>query len=147
MIATSARRVQRHTAQWINDRLERQLQINVEYYRAHPQEINQRLAELDQEWDIERALETGSSVLSLLGLTMALSSGRKWLALPLAVQSFFLQHGLQGWCPPIPLFRRMGLRTQNEIERERYALKAIRGDFDGLADIQDGSVILGALER
>ncbi|WP_407921819.1 hypothetical protein, partial [Corallococcus sp. AB049A] len=28
--------------------------------------------------------------------------------------SFLLQHGLQGWCPPLPLLRRLGLRTRGE---------------------------------
>ena len=44
--------------------------------------------------------------------------------------SFLLQHALQGWCPPLPLFRRLGVRTAREIARERYALQALRGDFD-----------------
>jgi hypothetical protein len=43
-----------------------------------------------------------------------------------------MQHALQGWCPPLPLLRRLGVRTQQEIERERYALKALRGDFDAV---------------
>jgi hypothetical protein len=30
------------------------------------------------------------------------------------------------------LLRRFGLRTQREIDRERYALKAVRGDFAAL---------------
>ena len=38
-------------------------------------------------------------------------------------------HGLQGWCPPVPFLRRMGFRTASEIDYERYALKALRGDF------------------
>jgi len=46
------------------------------------------------------------------------------------VFGFFFQHATQGWCPPIPVFRRMGVRTRREINRERYALKALRGDFD-----------------
>jgi len=57
---------------------------------------------------------------------------RKWLLLTTMVQGFFLQHALQGWSPPVPLFRRLGFRTQNEIESERYALKALRGDFTDL---------------
>ena len=28
-----------------------------------------------------------------------------------------------------PIFRRLGMRTQTEIEQERYALKAMQGDF------------------
>jgi len=48
------------------------------------------------------------------------------------VLSFLFQHAVQGWCPPVPVFRRMGVRTRKEIDREKYALKALRGDFDGL---------------
>jgi hypothetical protein len=33
----------------------------------------------------------------------------------------------------MPLFRRFGVRTSREIERERYALKALRGDFAAIA--------------
>ena len=39
------------------------------------------------------------------------------------------QHAVQGWCPPIPLLRRLGIRTSREIEIERVALKILRGDF------------------
>lgn len=45
------------------------------------------------------------------------------------VGGFLLQHALQGWCPPVPVLRRLGFRTQTEIDEERYALKALRGDF------------------
>jgi hypothetical protein len=38
-------------------------------------------------------------------------------------------HGIQGWYPMIPLFRRMGFRSRKEIDREKFAMKALRGDF------------------
>jgi hypothetical protein len=41
----------------------------------------------------------------------------------------FLQHAVQGWCPPVPIFRRLGIRTQTKIDHERYALKVLRGDI------------------
>jgi hypothetical protein len=66
----------------------------------------------------------------LLGTALGTTVDRRFLLLPAAVFGFFAQHALQGWCPPIPVFRRLGVRTQREIERERYALKALRGDFD-----------------
>ncbi len=37
-----------------------------------------------------------------------------------------------GWCPPVPILRRGGLRTRTEINQEKYALKALRGDFQAL---------------
>ncbi|WP_291177978.1 hypothetical protein [Gimesia sp.] len=55
---------------------------------------------------------------------------RRFFALPAVVAGFLLQHAIQGWCPPMPIFRRLGFRTQLEIEMERYALKAMRGDFE-----------------
>ncbi|ULA58433.1 MAG: hypothetical protein LZF60_50167 [Nitrospira sp.] len=35
----------------------------------------------------------------------------------------------EGWRPPIPVFYRLGMRPQTEIEQERYALKAMLEDF------------------
>jgi hypothetical protein len=49
--------------------------------------------------------------------------------IPGVIAAFLLQHAVQGWCPPLPLLRRLGLRTETEINRERCALKALRGDF------------------
>ena len=94
--------------------------------------ISERLAELDREWDIERALEANAASVSLLGVILGTVSSRKWFALPVMVGGFLLQHAIQGWCPPVPILRRLGVRTRLEIEQERYALKILRGDFDDL---------------
>ena len=129
MVAQSSRRVTDQTTDASNDRIRRQTEMSVAWFAEHPDQIDRRLRELDEEWDIERVLETGSSALTLTGLVFSVLRGRKWLLLSLAVQGFFLQHALQGWCPPLPVLRRLGFRTQQEIEAERYALKALRGDF------------------
>jgi hypothetical protein len=44
-----------------------------------------------------------------------------------------LEANAEGWCPPVNLFRRLGVRTQREIDEERYALKLMRGDFAGVS--------------
>lgn len=49
------------------------------------------------------------------------------------VPSFLLQHAIQGWCPPIEMYRRLGVRSRNEFDAERTTIKALRGDFTGLA--------------
>lgn len=44
----------------------------------------------------------------------------------------------------------MGFRTSYEIEKERYALKVLRGDFRGLEDAQgtEGTAkLMGAIDR
>lgn len=151
-IAMSSRRVIDQTPEHVNQWIRRKTEIELAYYAAHPQDIDKRLDELDREWDVERALETGASCLSLFGLGMSILSGRKWILLPLVVQGFFLQHSLQGWCPPIELFRRLGFRTEYEIDQERYALKALRGDFKDLptpeqATSQNGNRVLEAVRK
>lgn len=92
--------------------------------------IEARLKELDAEWDIERTLEVNAASVALMGLALAITVDRRWLALPMTVCGFLLVHGTEGWCPPLPIFRRMRVRTSSEIDRERYALKALRGDFN-----------------
>jgi hypothetical protein len=132
MIAESAQRVERQTPVTYNAAIRRKTEMRVAFYAGHPEEIDGRLREMDLEWDVERVLETGSSTLSLLGLTLALTKSRKWIFLPIAVQGFFLQHAIQGWCPPLLVLRKLGVRTAEEINTERYALKALRGDFQDL---------------
>lgn len=76
---------------------------------------------------VERMLEVNASMLALTGLALALAVtvNRKWLLLPGIVLPFLLQHGLQGWCPPLPVLRRLGVRTRGEIDREKYALAKV----------------------
>ena len=100
--------------------------------RAQPVEVEARLAELDREWDVERLLQANASTLVTLGTALAIAMDKRFLILPAGVLAFFFQHALQGWCPPIPIFRRRGVRTAREIARERYAIKALRDDFDAV---------------
>ena len=101
--------------------------------------ISSSIAELDREWDVERYLALIAPTLSLTGIALAARGDRRWLALPAVVLSFLIQHAVQGWCPPLPLLRHAGIRTREEIERERYALKALRGDFEGISPSHGGA--------
>jgi hypothetical protein len=130
---TTRNRVPRHTAEAINSRIQRDLAFSVQYYADHKDEIAKRLRELEAEWDIERAIEANAAALGFIGTALGLMRGRKWLVLPLAVTGFLFQHAIEGWCPPVPLLRRLGFRTSFEIEEERQALKALRGDFDAVS--------------
>jgi hypothetical protein len=122
----SADRVRHSTAPHVNREIDRQTNSNIRRYANSSEEvIYRRIEELDQEWDIERALEVNASTLALTGLLLGLTVNRKWLVLPAVVLSFLLQHGLQGWCPPLPILRRSGVRTRSEIDREKYELKAL----------------------
>ena len=137
MIPPTRERVPRNTAEHVNERIRRQTEENVRRYAAMgPAAVERRLRELDAEWDLERYVETLAPSFTLAGMALGLTVSRKWFVLPFVVQGFFLQHALQGWCPPVPVLRRLGVRTQAEIDEERYALKALRGDFQR---VQGGS--------
>jgi len=126
-------RVRANTAPEINQRIDKQIEENVRYYSGQPREkISGRIRDLDEEWDIERLLEAMASSFSLTGIMLGATVDRKWFLLPTVVLSFLLLHAIQGWCPPVPLLRRLGVRTREEIDRERYALKALAGDFAGV---------------
>jgi hypothetical protein len=130
MLPTTAERVPANTADEVNKQIREQTAVNVaRYSSASRWEIERRLQELDQEWDIERTIEANASTISLVGLGLGAFVDRRFFVLPAVVAGFLLQHALQGWCPPVPILRRLGFRTQTEIEEERYALKALRGDF------------------
>lgn len=131
-IPKTQHRVAEQTQQEINERIQSQTRLNITAYAAAGNAaIEQRLKQLDEEWDIERVLETNGSAILLFGLFMSVFN-RRWLILPAAVGGFCLQHAIQGWCPPIEAFRRLGVRTAKEINEERMALKALRGDFEDL---------------
>ncbi len=124
-------RVRANTSEEINRQLDRELDARVRSYEEKsPAEITQRIDELDREWDMERLLETNASAIAFTGLALGVTHSKKWLIIPGIVLPFLFHHAVQGWCPPVPVFRRLGVRTRKEIDREKYALKVLRGDFD-----------------
>jgi hypothetical protein len=140
VLPPTTERVRRNTAAGVNERIDEAARRRVEAFAAadaaaQSEAIERRLAELDREWDIERILEANASTLALVGTILGAFLSPWYLLIPGVVTALLLLHALQGWCPPVPLFRRLGKRTQSEIERERYALKALRGDFRGLATL------------
>lgn len=134
MLPDTNRRVTQHTAERVNRQIREQTRKNIaRYANASGADIQRRLDEPDQEWDIERTLEANAATLALGGLALGATVSRKWFIFPGVIAAFLLQHSLQGWCPPVPVFRRLGIRTSAEINEERYALKAARGDFNRVA--------------
>ena len=126
-------RVREHTAQEVNARIDDAMRDRLFRYSAcSDEEITARIDALDREWDIERYVEVLAPAFALTGIAMGVLRGRKWLLLPGLVLAYLAQHAVQGSCPPVATLRRMGVRTRREIDEERYALKALRGDFSGL---------------
>jgi hypothetical protein len=132
MLPSTPDRVPRHTPASLNRAIQRDIDESVRFHAAHPERIGARLAELDREWDIERTLEANAATIAFTGVVLGAAVDKRWLALPAMVTAFLFQHAVQGWCPPVPLLRKLGFRTMREIDTERFALKALRGDFGPL---------------
>lgn len=140
-------RVREHTDPERLAELDRELRQRVgRYVDASEAELTRRILEVEHESDMERVLEANASVLALAGLVAGVFRSPRFLVVPFVVSGFLLQHAIQGWCPPVVLFRRLGVRTRQEIDAEKYALKALRGDFEHLREAPDraGSVEVAA---
>jgi hypothetical protein len=128
--STEPERVRANTPAEVNWRIDQRIEENVRFYSGkRPEEIARRVWELEREWDIERILQTMAASFSLTGIALSLTVDRRWILLPGIVLSFLLLHAFQGWCPPVPVLRQLGVRTQEEIDRELYALKGLIGNF------------------
>ena len=108
---------------------------NINHYYQNRGAIGQRLMELDEEWDIERMLEFNAAGWGMLGITFGLTRSKLWLLLALGAGALLAAQALNGDSPAVPLLRKLGFRTKDEIEKEKYALKALRGDFKYLLDV------------
>lgn len=127
-------RVREHTAASVIRRIDRMAEADVDAaVVAGRDAILRRLAKLDYEWDIDRALMVNFALAGGASLSAGLlrytqtpwyTRRRKgFLYLFGAQLGFLLLHGVVGWCPPASLLRRLGFRTQREIEAERRDLR------------------------
>ncbi len=132
-VAPNRDRVREHTAPKINAKIDSLTRATLDATLSRgPRAVEHRLAELDAEWDIDRALMVNFAVAGgaafSLGLARYVDSPwfgprRKGFLYFFGAQLAFLAlHGIVGWCPPAVLFRRLGLRTKGEIETERHIL-------------------------
>jgi hypothetical protein len=124
-------RIRQHSPASANHEIDERTAAMVRARGSRQDALADRLRELSEEWDMERALFAATSVNLLISLSLA-ARNRRWLPYTMVVAAFQLQHAVQGWCPPVSVLRRLGFRTRQEIDRERVALKAVRGDFNDI---------------
>ncbi len=97
-------RIRKQTDQAINARIDRDTDIRIMWFAERPAaEVNLRLGELDEEWDMEKVLGSNGALLALTGAVLG--------------------------CPAVknlvPLLRRLGIRTRHEVDRERQSLRRL----------------------
>jgi Protein of unknown function (DUF2892). len=128
----TAKRVFLRTDPQINADIRNQTIRSLNLYKnVNEADITERIGVLTQEWDTERVLEVNASLLVLLSSYLGVKTSKIWFLLTGTAAVFMLQHALQGWCPPLPFIRKWGVRTAEEINAEKTALKLMRGDFAG----------------
>jgi hypothetical protein len=129
-------RVRANTWPPVNEKLDTDARLRLRAAAsASSDELTRRITQLDVEWDFDRTVETEASVMGLVGLGLGMAVNKRLLVMPAFVATMLLLHATHGWYPLLPVFRRIGVRTQDEIDRERYALKAMRGDFTAIPPI------------
>lgn len=138
-LSVQSDRVRRHTREKTRETIDTLTRRNISQHASDQEAMSRRIAELEHEWDIERTLETNASTLALTGAVLGTTVNRNWFWLTGAVLTFLFQHATSGWCPPLPVLRALKFRTQGEIDRERYALRALRGDF---AAVSPGGLVI-----
>src|SRR3954465_5472857 len=104
---SESNRVMDNTADYVNQRIENATRRRIRHASGEtPSQISRRIEALDQEWDIERILETNASAPAFGGPVLGLFHNRKFFWIPALVLPFLFQHPVQGWCPPVPFLRR-----------------------------------------
>jgi hypothetical protein len=106
----------------------------IECARAGPEGLDARLAQLATERDLDRSVMLAGGLALVVSLVPAIRHAKVSLV-PAALVSMALAWHSLGTGPTWRLARRLGLRTRAEIDLERSVLKALRGDFAGLAGV------------
>jgi hypothetical protein len=121
-------RIREHTRTEVNQRIDDDTWQALEHAQTEP-EIRARLAALDKEWHLDRALIGFFGVLGTLVASKAIRSVWRrrqisgWRMLLWTQLGFLVHHAVRGWCPPVSLLRRVGFRTADEIQAERVTLE------------------------
>ena len=121
--------IRRHSSRSANRRIDQQTRDAIDEVGDSPSKIRARLDELDREWDIDRALMLNFAVLATVSSSMAMRTFYKhrrfggWAGMFFTQMGFLAFHAIKRWCPPMPVFRRLGFRSDREIAEERSALR------------------------
>lgn len=126
----TSRRVYLRTDPLTNAEIRNQTIRNLNIFKnCNESEMTERIRKLNEEWDTERVLEVNAALLIMLSSYLGIKTSRLWFLITGTVAVFMLQHAFLGWCPPMPIIRKWGVRTAEEISAEKVALKLMRGDF------------------
>lgn len=132
--------IRKHTSAIVNQKIDRATQASLDRRYESPENIRARLAELEREWNVDRALMLNFAVIAGSAALLAMRSVKRrgsiggWGVLFFTQIGFLANHAIRRWCPPLPVFRRLGFRSEREIDAERAGLEK------RLAELTSGTV-------
>lgn len=147
MLPPTVDKAARRTCPMVNRKIRDRTSARLNFYQGcGEQTLTKRVTELNREWDTERVLETNAASFVLIASLLGYKKSHCCCFLMTGTVGFFLlQHAMQGWCPPLPVIRRLGVRTAEEIYQEKTVIKFMRGDF--LHHTKCAEEILNAAEK
>lgn len=129
-MAEDADRVRLRTPRRINSEIDHCIAERIADYAGRSSwEVEGELDRLDRAWSVDRVVVAALSAVVLAGGAAALWR-RASLGLVALAGADLLRFALTGGGVAVAGLRRLGLRTRHELECERSALKALRGDFE-----------------
>jgi hypothetical protein len=137
---TSTDAARSHVPQEVNRRIDERVERCVRHMAQQERsEISCYLEKLEREWDLNRAVTVVGSLAAVAGLLLGRRDGGRWRLLSGVAAGLLLQHGLLGFGPLAGVVRALGgVRTRREIDLEKFACKALRGDFERIPKADGG---------
>ncbi len=104
---------------------------------AGPEAITERLNHIDAIWSAGRMTKAVIGVAIIVGLVLAAAINWWWLILPSVGGLLLIQYlfGRTSWLSL--LFQELGFHSGADLDREKMALKAMRGDFRNLPTVTE----------
>lgn len=122
--------------------LNRLTEHNIHVYSMQSRDaINRHIQELENEWSIERIIETAASVLAIVGIALGTFASPWFLILPAIICTFFLAHAVFRFCPALSMLQNRSTRTNCQINSETFAMKAMRSDDASLPADSDKAAL------
>lgn len=136
-----------NTNQEVNDVVFETIISNIRYYaKRNKDELIQRQLELDEEWDIDRFIETGTGAIVILGALITwLTKNKSWALLSGLGGALLLKHALYGWSPLLSCIRGEGIRTQTEIMAEKTLLEILKEDPECLTEDRIRDIVISII--
>lgn len=102
---------------------------------AGPAAIDERLVELDRAWTAGRASKAALGAAVVVGLGLGLAVSPWFFLLPILAGAILVEYVFSRQSVLGAMFRAAGLPSGADVEHEKLALKALRGDFKHLPTV------------